>query len=719
MRLKRAGIVAVMALWMASSITFAQRAVEPKASVKGNGSTAAHTKAAADVKSIEALTAQAMKSVVVIQHFGRDGKEDGVGAGFVISPDGLVATSLHVIGESRPITVQFADGSQREIVEVHAWDRRFDLAILRVAGTPLPALALGDSDTLKQGSPVLALGNPAGLKHSVVQGVLSARREVDGNEMLQVAIPIEPGNSGGPLLDLKGRVQGVLTLKSAVTANLGFAMPSKLLQTLLDHPNPVPMSRWLTIGALNARDWKPVFGARWSQRSGRIQVEGAGKGFGGRALCLSQKPVPARPYEIAVEVRLDDEGGAAGLVFASDGGDRHYGFYPSAGQLRLTRFEGANVYSWSILKQVPSEHYQRGEWNRLRVRVEAERILCFVNEELVAESPEDGWPDGGVGLAKFRDTRAEFRNFQVGTNVAGPSPQHGAGALKDRARELEREARELRRQAAALHGEVVRQELVAALAGPEESIDLFHAALLVARLDNPELEIEPYRQQLAEMAREVRAKFSATADATARLAALKEYLFAENGFHGSRSDYHSRANSYLNQVLDDREGLPITLSILFMELARGIGLNGVSGLPLPGHFMVRYHLPGEAEQIIDPFHGGKSLTRTEAQERVLEATGEGFRELDFRAATKREIILRMLRNLLGGLRGDESSAEALRYLDAILALVPDGVSDRLSRARFRLQAGNAAGAKADFKWVLDHQPDGVDLERIAEIYRGL
>lgn len=153
----------------------------------------------------------------------------------------------------------------------------------------------------------MAIGNPVGLRHSVVQGVLSARRDVDGNEMLQVAIPIEQGNSGGPLLDMKGRVHGVLTLKSALTANLGFAMPSKLITALLEKPNPVPMSRWLTIGALNARDWKPVFGARWSQRAGRVQVEGAGQGFGGRSLCLSQKPVPARPYEIAVEVRLDDE----------------------------------------------------------------------------------------------------------------------------------------------------------------------------------------------------------------------------------------------------------------------------------------------------------------------------------------------------------------------------------------------------------------------------
>lgn len=86
---------------------------------------------------MEALTA-ALPSVVVIKHFGRDGKEDGVGAGFVISSDGLIATSLHVIGEARPIAVQFADGTQREVTEVYAWDRKFDLAIIRVAATKLP-----------------------------------------------------------------------------------------------------------------------------------------------------------------------------------------------------------------------------------------------------------------------------------------------------------------------------------------------------------------------------------------------------------------------------------------------------------------------------------------------------------------------------------------------------------------------------------------------------
>lgn len=706
----------------------------------------------ADTSSIEALTASALKSVVVIRHFGRDGREDGVGAGFIVSPDGLIATSLHVIGEARPITVQLADGKQHEVTEVFASDRNFDLALIRIAATRLPALALGDSDSLKQGASVIALGNPLGLEHSVVRGVVSARREVDGIEMIQVAIPIEPGNSGGPLLDLKGRVHGVLTLKSALTPNLGFAMPGNLLRTLLDRPNPVPMNRWLTLGALDAREWKPLFGARWSQKAGRVLVEGAGRGFGGRSLCLAQKPVPPRPYEIAVSVKLDDEAGAAGLVFGSDGEDRHYGFYPSAGQLRLTRFDGPTVYSWSILKQISSEYYRPGEWNHLRVRVEQDKLLCYVNDHLVTESEEPVPPGGFVGLAKFRETRAEFRGFQMATNhgLSAPAAEAqlsdnlrqqlqnsapgldskfviemekqgaaGQAALKQRALQLDQEARQLRRLAADIHRRSVQAELVAALDRPEEKIDLLQAALLVAKLDNAELDVDSYRQQVEGMARDVIAALPPKADDLAKLRALTDYLFSENGFHGSRSDYYNRANSYLNQVLDDREGLPITLSVLFIELAARVGVSHVDGLPLPGHFMVRHAPRDGVEQIIDVFNGGRTITRSEAQDRVFDVTGEGFRDSDYRAATKREIIVRILRNLLGIVERGQPSSEALRYLDVIVALMPDSVPDRLNRARLRLQAGDASGAREEFKWLLDRQPPGVDLERIAEIYRTL
>src|SRR5262249_42099114 len=160
----------------------------------------------------------------------------------------------------------------------------------------------------------VALGNPQGLKHSVVSGVVSGQRVFDGRKMIQLAIPLEPGNSGGPLLDRAGKVQGILTLKSAVRGNLGLALPVTAPQPPLAKPNPVPIDKWLTIGALDPDEWQPLMGARWTQRAGRVLVEGAGIGFGGRSLCLSKRPPPELPFEAAVTVKLDDERGAAGLI---------------------------------------------------------------------------------------------------------------------------------------------------------------------------------------------------------------------------------------------------------------------------------------------------------------------------------------------------------------------------------------------------------------------
>ena len=295
--------------------------------------------------SAEQVASTAQKSVVVITVAGRDGKQHGLGTGFVVSADGLIATNLHVIGEARPISVQFADGRKFDVAAVHASDRALDLAIVRIDASELALLKLGDSDRLKLGQPVGALGNPHGLKHSVVSGVVSGTRELDMRKMIQLAIPVEPGNSGGPILDMQGHVQGIMTMKSQVTENLGFAVTINDLKPLLAKPNSIPMSRWLTIGALDRKKWTPLFGARWRQRAGRLLVGGPGQGFGGRSLCLSQTVPPKLPFELAVTVRLDDESGAAGLVFHADGQHKHYGFYPSSGRLRLSRFEGPNVFT--------------------------------------------------------------------------------------------------------------------------------------------------------------------------------------------------------------------------------------------------------------------------------------------------------------------------------------------------------------------------------------
>jgi len=379
----------------------------------------AHSQGKKTGKTVEQLAEDAKESIAVLLYTGRDGKKQGIGTGFVISEDGLIATNLHVIGEARPIHVQLADGSKHEATIVHASDRKFDLAIIKIdVKEKLKPLILGDSNALKQGQAIVALGHPRGLEYSVVAGVLSGKRDMDGVSMLQLAIPIEQGNSGGPVLDMQGRVVGIVTMKSLVTNNLGFAVPVSALKQIRDRPNPVAIEQWLTIGALDKSEWKTMYAGRWRQRAGRILADGSGSGFGGRTLCLSERKPPEFPYDLTVTVKLDDEAGAAGLIFGGDGDDKHYGFYPTGGKLRLTRFDGPNVFSWKILYDQKAPAYRPGDWNTFRVRIEKDKFTCFVNEEKITELEKPDYYGTTVGLAKFRETVAEFKKFQAATKVA-------------------------------------------------------------------------------------------------------------------------------------------------------------------------------------------------------------------------------------------------------------------------------------------------------------
>lgn len=375
--------------------------------------------------------------------------------------------------------------------------------------------------------------------------------------------------------------------------------------------------------------------------------------------------------------------------------------------------------------------------------METNRIIAFVNDEKVMESADEEWRAGRVGLAKFRHTKAEFKDFTLGqasarearrrqplslTNVASRSDAEiiadlagrpgGTTGLQEQARELDQQAQRLRRLALAVHARSVETELVQLLGEPEAKIDLFHAALLVAKLDNPELSIADYRSEFTRLADGARQQLPADAPDTNKVAALSRYLFTEQGFHGSRTDFYNRANSYMNDVLDDREGLPITLAILWLELARHLGVTNVAGVPLPTRFMVRFQPRAGGEQIIDVFDGGKVLTRSDAVDLVADNV-DSIDESAFAPARKRDIIVRMLNNLLGIAQRDGKAADSLRYLDAILAIKPDSAPDRLQRARLQMQRGENAAAKEDIRWLLDHKAEGVDLERLTELYHTL
>jgi serine protease Do len=700
---------------------------------------------------VEQLAESARKSVVVVTVQGRDGRQQGLGSGFVVDPQGLIATNLHVIGEARPISVQTYDGKSYDVTAVHAFDRPLDLALIRIAADGLPALPLGNSDELKQGQAVVAIGNPRGLKHSVVTGVVSGTREIDGRQMIQLAIPIEQGNSGGPLLDLQGRVHGLLTMKSAVTDNLGFALPVNALKPLIEKPNPTPMARWLTIGALDPQEWKPLFGARWHQRAGRLLVDGLGQGFGGRSLCLWQEDLPEPPYEIAVSVKLDHEEGAAGLVFCADGGNLHYGFYPSNGRMRLSRFDGPDVFSWQVLDEVRNEHYRLGEWNTLKVRFEKGKISCFVNDQLAIESEDAVLSGGKVGLAKFRTTEAEFRRFRVAREIppqtipaeiaaklteridklatAEAVPESLAGEiaadgnvgvelLRQQARQMEQQAARLRKLAQKVHHIRVQNELAKLAEEEDEKIDLFRAALLIAWLDNEEVDVDAYCKSLDRMARDLNETLPKDADDAAKLAALNKLLFDELGFHGSRGDYYHRSNSYVNEVLDDREGLPITLAVIYMELAKRIGIR-VVGVGLPGHFVVRFEPTGGERKTLDVYERAQELSDDEVAKIVRGAAGRSPQESDLAAATKRSILVRILHNLMGLSQRAQDAEGLLKYVDAIVAVAPDSGEERWMRAVLRARLGQRDGAMSDVTWLLENKPDGVRLNDVDELRRVL
>ena len=695
-------------------------------------------------KSVADIAAEVKPSLVKVIQEGRQGR-DGLGSGFVLREDGLIATNRHVIGEARRIKVEMSDGKVEDVTEIFATDARMDLAILRIARKDLKPLPLGDSAALRQGERIVAMGNPVGLAFSVVEGVVSEpKRDIEGVEMIQVAVPIEHGNSGGPLLDRQGRVLGLLTMKSALTENLGFAMPVNPLKVLLEKPNPVPMDRWLTIGVLNPRVWKPLMGGQWSQRAGVLNVEQAGDGFGGRAVCVWMEEKPAAEFEAEVTVRLDDEAGAAGLAFCWDG-ERHYGFYPTGGKLRLTRFDGPDVFTWKILADSASDAYRPGDWNTLRVRVDAERIRCLVNGREVFNFEDADLRGGRAGVCKFRATKASYKGFRMGKDLAEKpadpalvtrlqksmdgfldgktakdramdsllkNPDAAKRVIADRRKAVEQSAESLRDLERDLHRGAVTRELARQLSKPDDKADLLRCALLVSRHDNPELDVESYVRGFGQMAEDLKGDAEIQKGTVAAVKCIAAYLFEQGGFHGSRHDFDSRSNSYINEVLDDREGLPITLSIIFVELASRLGVKDVAGIPLPTRFMVGYRAkPEDPFSLLDVFDGGKPLTMEEGK--ALVAGGDPLPDASTRPATKKEIIVRMIRNLLGrAVASEKAVKDAPPYFNLLLAIEPDASRERLTRARMREVSGDRAGAAEDIGWLIEHPPKEFGEEQI-------
>jgi regulator of sirC expression with transglutaminase-like and TPR domain len=270
-------------------------------------------------------------------------------------------------------------------------------------------------------------------------------------------------------------------------------------------------------------------------------------------------------------------------------------------------------------------------------------------------------------------------------------------------------------------------EYFASLVADDASLSVLEAALSIAQDDYPALDCQNVLAEIDGLAARLKARIASDAAPMQRLRLLNRFFFQELGFAGNVNDYYDARNSYLHFVLQSRRGIPITLAVLYAEIASQIGLHA-SGVSFPGHFLVKLRMP-QGEVVIDPFTG-QSMSR-EALDALLVpyrrregATGDApvSLALFLQAASPRQIIARMLRNLKEIHRGNEDWRRLHAVMQRLVVLLPGAWEERRDRGLAAAELGSVREAVADLRVYLDNVPQAGDRfavnERLIELGHG-
>lgn len=250
---------------------------------------------------------------------------------------------------------------------------------------------------------------------------------------------------------------------------------------------------------------------------------------------------------------------------------------------------------------------------------------------------------------------------------------------------------------------------------PDSSFNIAECALIVAQHEYPSLDVPGYLQQLDQIAERLRLRLPADAGKPHVISMLNHYLFHELGYAGNRDNFYDPRNSFLNDVIDRRIGIPITLSILYMEIGRRVGVN-LQGVSFPGHFLAKY-VTDQGVIVLDPFNQGISLSEADLRER-LRQSGGGVDSLDMplsallRAATPHEILLRLARNLKAIYSNAGELEKAIATANLILCLNPQDASELRDRATMYHQLFCYRAALADFERLVQIDVDAAEDDRI-------
>jgi regulator of sirC expression with transglutaminase-like and TPR domain len=250
-----------------------------------------------------------------------------------------------------------------------------------------------------------------------------------------------------------------------------------------------------------------------------------------------------------------------------------------------------------------------------------------------------------------------------------------------------------------------------------EPVPLARGALLIAKEQYPELDIEKCLSDLAALSREAEPIVRAGADTVEKVQLLSEFLFVRKGFEGNREQFSDPRNSFLNDVLERKLGIPITLAVVYLEVGRRLGLN-LFGVSFPTHFLVKA-VDERGELLIDPFNNGMILGLDEIRARLAQIYGQpvDVQPAMLKAVGARQILARMLRNLKNIYTGASDWQHALSALDRILMLEPRAVEELAERAGLYERLECFSAALEDFQSFLTQAPDhpGADTAREAVV----
>ncbi|PSN18103.1 hypothetical protein C7271_14295 [filamentous cyanobacterium CCP5] len=262
---------------------------------------------------------------------------------------------------------------------------------------------------------------------------------------------------------------------------------------------------------------------------------------------------------------------------------------------------------------------------------------------------------------------------------------------------------------------VARQQFYREVQQPDESVDLAKAALYIAQEAYPELEIKAYLKALDTMAEEVRERLPQESYPLKIIATLNRYLFEDLGFKGNTHEYYDPRNSFLNEVLERRVGIPITLSLIYLEVAKRIDFP-MAGVGLPGHFLIRPTLEAMAIYV-DPFHQGEILFEQDCQDRLRQVYGESaaLQPAHLEEVSKKAILMRMLANLKMIYLHHRDVPQALGAIDRILMMFPHAASELRDRGLLYYQQGRLTEARRDLEHYLYERPSGTDAFEIRQV----